>query len=147
VDKPGCPPEWTNVRKSKSHRQADSDESEDASTECKEAGRARDGIFKDNDEREEDDVDKEDDKESKGKDRGNNPDNEEDAELALLRQEMDALEHRMCSKGTVASVLHARSPKPSWQEKPLGKMMLQPWRPFLRGVKTSTHAQWQRHWN
>jgi hypothetical protein len=104
ADKPGCPPEQANVRRAKSRRRADSDKLKDASTECKEAGGARDGIFNDNNERKEDNKDAEDDKESKGKASGNNPDDEEDAELALLRQELDALEHRMYSKVTVALV-------------------------------------------
>ncbi len=77
------------------------EELEDASTECKEARGARDGIFNNNVKRKEDDKDKEDNKESEGEDRGDDPDDKEDAELALLRREMDALEHRMYSKGTV----------------------------------------------
>jgi hypothetical protein len=95
ADKSGHSPEG---RGTTSRRRANLDESEDASTECKEAGGAQDGIFNDDDEIKEDNKDNEDDKESEGEDSGNN------AELALLRQEMDALEHCMYSKGTVALV-------------------------------------------
>ncbi len=65
---------------------------------------ARDGIFNDNDERKKDNKDNEDNKENEGEASGDNPDDKEDTELALLRREMDALEHRMYSKGTVALV-------------------------------------------
>jgi hypothetical protein len=104
VDKPGQPPEQANVRRAKSCRQADSDESEDASTECKEAKGTWGSIFNDNNEHEEDDKDAEDDEESEGKASSDDPDDEEDPEFALLRWEMDALEHCMYSKGTMASV-------------------------------------------
>ncbi len=86
---------------------------EDVSTKCKEAGGARDSIFNDDNKRKEDNKDNEDIEESKGKDRGDDLDDEEDAELDLLRWEMDALEHRMYSKGTVASVF-ARTVTQAW---------------------------------
>jgi hypothetical protein len=98
ADKPGCPPERVNVRRAKSCHRADSDKLEDASTECKEAGGARDGIFNNNNEHEEDNEDAEDDEESEGKASGDDPDDEEDAELALLCQEMDAKRPRAASR-------------------------------------------------
>jgi hypothetical protein len=79
-----------------------------ASSKCKEAGGAQDNIIHNGHDNEDDD--KEDDKDDKI---GEVEDEEEDVELTLLRREMDALEHRMYSKGTVASVFartvtHAR---------------------------------------
>jgi hypothetical protein len=84
---------------STSCRRADSDESVgDESSKCKEAGGAQDIIFHNtNDDEEEDEDDDED-------DGLEDPDEEEDAELTLLRREMDTLEHRMFSEGTMASV-------------------------------------------
>ena len=64
----------------------------DASSKCKEAGGARDSIIhsKDDDEDDADAVS------------GDDWDDENDAELVLLHQEMESLEHLMYSKGTVA---------------------------------------------
>jgi len=79
-----------------------------ASSKCKEAGGAQDNIIHNGHDNEDDN--KEDDKDDKI---GEVEDEEEDVELTLLRREMDALEHRMYSEGTVASVFartvtHAR---------------------------------------
>ncbi len=118
--------------------------SEDASTEYKEAGGARDGIFNDNDKRKEDNKDEEDDKENKGEDRGNNPDNEEDAELALLHREMDALEHHMYSKGTVyrgISVCTHGHPGLAGRKNLWGQCRCSHGGHFLRGMKTPTHVR------
>ena len=85
-----------------------SDESlDDASSKCIEAGWAQDNIIHNGTDEEDDDEDDADDE------IGVVENNEEDDELTLLRREMDALEHRMYSEGTVASVFartvtHAR---------------------------------------
>ena len=82
-----------------SRRRADSDDSGgDVSSKGKEAGGAQDIIFHnpDDDEEEEEDDDDED---------GLEDSDEEESELALLHREMNALEHRSLSEGTVASVL------------------------------------------
>jgi hypothetical protein len=82
-----------------SHRRAGSDDSGgDVSSKGKEAGGAQDIIFHnpDDDEEEDEDDDEEDGLEEE--------DEEEESELALLHQEMNALEHRSLSEGTVASV-------------------------------------------
>ena len=82
-----------------SRRRDDSDKSGgDGSRKCKEARGAQDIIFHNTDDDEEEDEDDDDD------DGLEDPDEEDDAELTLLHQEMDALEHRMFSEGTVASV-------------------------------------------
>ena len=89
-----------------SRRRANSDESvnsyesgRDASKKCKEAGGAQDSIsFNANDDKEKDEEDDE------ANEIEDDADEAEAAELTLLRQEMDALEHRMYSTGTVASV-------------------------------------------
>ncbi len=98
ADKPGRPPERANVRRAKSRHQANSDKLEDASTECKEAGGARDGIFNNNNEHKKDNEDTEDDEESEGEASGDDRDDEEDAELALLCREMDAKRPRAASR-------------------------------------------------
>ena len=77
---------------------ADSDDSGgDVSNKEKEAGGAQDFIFHNpnNDEEEEEDNNEED---------GLEDSDEEEAKLDLQRREMNALEHRSLSKGTVASV-------------------------------------------
>ncbi len=82
-----------------SRRRVNSDDSGgDGSSKGKEAGGAQDIIFHnpDNDEEEDKDDDDEDGLED--------PDEEEESELTLLHQEMNALEHRSFSEGTVASV-------------------------------------------
>ncbi len=90
---------------STSCRWADADESVgDASTKCKEAGGARDGIIHDKDNNEDDDEDDKDNNKDEAEDSSNDPDDEDDAKLVLLCREMDSLEHRMYSKGTLASV-------------------------------------------
>jgi len=87
------------IRLSTSRRRADSDElGGDGSSKCNDAGGAHDIISHNtNDDEEEDEDDNKD-------DRLEDPDEEEDAELTLLRREMDALDHRMFSEGTVALV-------------------------------------------
>jgi len=69
---------------------------DDVSSKGKEAGGAQENFIREDNEDEdnEDDADEDDD--------------EEDVELTLLRREMDALEQRMYSEGTVASVFVAR---------------------------------------
>jgi hypothetical protein len=99
----------SNVTVLSSRRRANSDESvnsyesgRDASKKCKEAGGAQDSIwFNANDNKEKDEEDEEADEADEIED---DADEAEAAELTLLRQEMDALEHRMYSTGTVASV-------------------------------------------
>jgi hypothetical protein len=76
----------------------------DASTKCKEAGGAWDGIIHDEDDNKDDDKDDKDNNKDKAKDSGNDPVDEDDAKPVLLHREMDSLEHRMYSEGTVASV-------------------------------------------
>jgi len=81
-----------------SRRRADSDDSGgDVSSKGREAGGARDSIVHnpDDDEEEEEGDDDED---------GLEDSDDEESELALLRREMNALEHRSISEGTVASV-------------------------------------------
>ena len=86
-----------------------SDESlDDVSSKCKEAGGAQDNVIheEDEDKDDKDDADEDDGEETIEL-------NEEAVELTLLRREMDTLEQRMYSKGTVASVFartvtHAR---------------------------------------
>ena len=77
-----------------------SDESlDDVSSKCKEAGGAQDNVIheEDEDKDDKDDADEDDGEETIEL-------NEEAVELTLLRREMDTLEQRMYSKGTVASV-------------------------------------------
>jgi hypothetical protein len=76
----------------------------DASTKCKEAGGARDGIIHDKDDDGDNNEDDEDDNEDEAEDSGDDLDNEDNAKLVLLHWEMDSLEHPMYSEGTVASV-------------------------------------------
>jgi len=77
----------------------DSDESGgDGSSKSKEAGGAQDIIVHNTD------VDEEEDEDDDEDDGFEDPDKKDDAELTLLRREMDTLEHRMFSEGTVASV-------------------------------------------
>jgi hypothetical protein len=76
----------------------------DVSTGCKEAGGARDGIIHNEDNNEDNNKEDKDDNKDKAEGSGYDPDEEDDTKLILLRQEMDSLEHRMYSKGTVALV-------------------------------------------
>ena len=72
---------------------------DDVSSKCKEAGGAQDNVIREEDEDKDnkDDADEDDGEETVEL-------NEEAVELTLLRREMDTLEQRMYSKGTVASV-------------------------------------------
>ena len=79
--------------------QADSDNSGgDGSSKGKEAGGAQDTIFHNPDD------DKEEDEDDNDEDGLEDSDKEEESELALLHWEMNALEHRSLSEGTMASV-------------------------------------------
>jgi hypothetical protein len=106
ADKLGRPPGWSNLRLSMSRHWADVDELVgDASTKCKEAGGAQDGIIHNEDNDEDDDKDDKDDDKDKVEDSSDDPDDEDNAKLVLLHQNMDSLEHRMYAKGTVALVI------------------------------------------
>ena len=65
---------------------------DDVSSKCKEAVGVQDNFICEDDEDEDDE------------DNADEDDDEEDVELILLLREMDALEQRMYSEGTVASV-------------------------------------------
>ena len=87
------------IRLATSRCWVDSDESGgDGSSKSKEAGGAQDIIVHNTD------VDEEEDKDNEEDDRFEDPDEKDDAELTLLRREMDTLEHCMFLEGTVASV-------------------------------------------
>ncbi len=105
---------------STSRHRANSEESVgDASSKCKEAGGAQDSIFLNTNDDEE--GDKEDDEADEIE---VDADKEEDAELTLPRQEMDALEHRMHSTATVASVFARTITQSRLARKTLGEEAL-----------------------
>ncbi len=62
------------------------------------------GIIHDKDNNKDNDKEDEDDDKDEAEGSGNDPDKEDDAKLILLRREIDSLEHRMYSEGTVALV-------------------------------------------
>ena len=110
-----------------SRRRADSDDSggDVSSRGTKEAGGAQDFIFHnpDGEEEEKDDVEKD----------GLEDSDEEEAELALLRREMHALEHRSLSEGTVASVFARTILRAQRDGKPLGADALEAMEDIFQG--------------
>jgi hypothetical protein len=92
----------------------------DASTKCKEAGGARDGIIHDKDGNKDDNKDNKDDNKDKAEDRGNDPDDEDNAKLVLFCREMDSLEHCMYSEGTMALVFACAVTQARLASQPLG---------------------------
>ena len=111
-----------------SRRRADSDDSGgEVSSTGKEAGGAQDIISHnpDDDEEEGEDDDEEDGLEDS--------DEEEESELALLHREMNVLEHRMFSEGTVASVFARTIAQAHRARKTLGANALEAMEDIFRG--------------
>jgi hypothetical protein len=105
VDKSERPLGRSNVRVSMSRLRADADESVGyVSTGCKETGGARDSIIHNKDNNKDDNKEDKVNNKNKAEGSGDDPDKEDDAKLILLHREMDSLEHRMYSEGTVALV-------------------------------------------